>query len=110
YRGVGRVHHLQRTCVRNRFPRDLVHLRGYHRGARDLCCHRGNPHWTARSTEAIMIILAIAIAGGVGAALRAWIDSWCAGRSEFPWAVMGINLSGSALIGLVAGLGFTVIP
>lgn len=56
-----------------------------------------------------MTILAIALGGGVGAALRGWVDSLFAGRTEFPWGAMMINLSGSALIGLVAGLGLAQV-
>lgn len=55
-----------------------------------------------------MIAIVLALAGGVGAAARAWIDGVISGRSgakRVPWGTIGINLSGSFLIGVVAGAG-----
>lgn len=55
-----------------------------------------------------MIALVVALAGGVGAAARAWIDVVVTarlGRGQLPRGTAVINLSGSLLIGVIAGLG-----
>lgn len=50
-----------------------------------------------------MIALVIAIAGGVGAVLRYLMDAALPGRGRIPWSTLLINLTGSALIGVVIG-------
>lgn len=49
--------------------------------------------------------LAIAVAGGTGAAVRHLVDSSVPPRvrSRFPWGIMLVNLSGSLALGLVTG-------
>lgn len=50
-------------------------------------------------------MIAIAAAGGVGAALRFLVDAALPGRGQIPWSTLLINLTGSALIGLIIGTG-----
>lgn len=51
-------------------------------------------------------VLLIAVAGGIGAALRALVDARLAGRETggFPRGTIAVNLSGSFLMGIVAGV------
>lgn len=51
-----------------------------------------------------MTLLAVSLAGGVGAALRAWVDNAVGARAGFPWGTAAVNLSGSLLMGLLAGV------
>lgn len=50
--------------------------------------------------------LAIALAGGIGSALRYLADNSLPARlrARFPWGTMIVNLTGSLLLGLVTGL------
>lgn len=50
--------------------------------------------------------LAVALGGAIGSLARYWLAELFAwlGMSEFPWATLLANVSGSFLIGLVAGL------
>jgi CrcB protein len=52
-----------------------------------------------------MTMLLVALLGGVGAATRFVVDGWFRGRwaSGLPLATMTINVSGSLLIGALAG-------
>ena len=54
-----------------------------------------------------MIVLGIAVAGAIGAPARYLLDGWLTRRlpSGFPWGTFVVNVSGSLLLGLVAGLG-----
>lgn len=51
------------------------------------------------------LTLAIAVAGGLGAALRHLVDTGVPARvrARFPWGIMAVNLSGSFVLGLVTG-------
>jgi CrcB protein len=52
----------------------------------------------------------LAVGGGAGANARFWVGRWVAdwqlrhGGAGFPWGTFVINVSGSAVLGLVAGL------
>lgn len=52
-----------------------------------------------------MILLLVSILGGLGAATRFVVDGWIRGRtsSGLPVATIAINVSGSLLIGFLAG-------
>jgi fluoride exporter len=54
----------------------------------------------------VLVWTGVALLGGVGALLRFVVDGAIAERagSEFPWGTMAVNLSGSLLLGLLAGL------
>ncbi len=49
-----------------------------------------------------MASTAVAIAGALGALTRYWV-SLAFGGAAFPWATLGINTTGSFLLGLVLG-------
>lgn len=54
-----------------------------------------------------MTVLGIAVAGALGAPLRYAVDAWVQERLArvFPWGTFLVNVSGSALLGLLTGLG-----
>ena len=60
----------------------------------------------------ILETLAVAIAGGIGAAARFLLDSLLRRRvsARYPVGTLVINLSGSLLLGLVAGLVAAGLP
>lgn len=55
----------------------------------------------------VPLLIMVAVAGGVGAALRYLVDNAIqyrlSGRSPYPWGTMVINLSGSLLLGVITG-------
>ncbi|ORA58615.1 fluoride efflux transporter CrcB [Mycobacteroides franklinii] len=53
-----------------------------------------------------MIVMVVVLAGALGAVLRFVVDSAVKHRRtpRFPWTTLFINLTGSALIGLLSGL------
>lgn len=59
-----------------------------------------------------MTVLFVALAGGLGAVARFVVDGLLKNhaRDGFPWGTLTINLTGSFLLGFVAGLGFGVLP
>lgn len=52
------------------------------------------------------LALAIAVAGGIGSALRYLADNCLPARlrARFPWGTMTVNLTGSFLLGFLTGL------
>jgi CrcB protein len=65
----------------------------------------------------ILLALAVAVAGGLGAAARFLVDGAISSRRRsavrvgaVPIGIMLINISGSLLLGLVAGLAVHVLP
>jgi len=57
------------------------------------------------------MFVAVALAGGIGAVARALVDGAGAlwGHSRYPRSTVIINLSGSALMGLLAGIGTNAV-
>jgi len=57
-----------------------------------------------------MLLLFIAVAGGIGAGLRYTIDALVmrGRRGAFPLGILIINVTGSFALGVVAGLGSTI--
>ncbi|HKU35524.1 MAG TPA: fluoride efflux transporter CrcB [Paenarthrobacter sp.] len=53
-----------------------------------------------------MTVVLLALAGGIGAASRFVVDGLIRGRvrTALPWATIFINVSGSLLLGFIAGL------
>ncbi len=53
-----------------------------------------------------MPVLLVAIGGAAGAATRYLLDGWISNRASdaFPWGTLVINLSGSALLGMLFAL------
>lgn len=54
-----------------------------------------------------MIVVLLAVAGALGALGRFVLDSYVRSKTKntlFPWATVGINISGSLLLGFLAGL------
>ena len=51
------------------------------------------------------MLLLVCVGGAIGAGLRFLISHWFAARGStlFPWATLVINVSGSVLMGVVAG-------
>jgi fluoride exporter len=52
------------------------------------------------------LLLGIALLGGAGAVARVAVDALVSARAGtgFPWGILAVNLSGAALLGLLAGL------
>jgi CrcB protein len=51
----------------------------------------------------------VAVGGGLGSMARFWMTGWVAGLTDgrFPWGTLAINVLGSLVIGIVAGLALT---
>lgn len=60
----------------------------------------------------VWLIVATAIAGGLGSAMRFLLDAAVRGRfgSRFPWGTTIINITGSLALGIITGLGTAVLP
>jgi CrcB protein len=57
----------------------------------------------------VAVILAVSLAGGIGAATRLGVDGFVRSRVKtvYPLGTMVINVSGSLLLGVVTGLALT---
>lgn len=55
-----------------------------------------------------MTLFLTALAGGVGGALRFWVDTAVsrAVRSAFPWGTLVVNISACLVLGLITGLAY----
>jgi len=53
-----------------------------------------------------MTLALVGLLGGLGAAARFWADGWVRARwtTRLPWSTIGINVLGSLVIGVLAGL------
>jgi fluoride exporter len=52
----------------------------------------------------VIVVLVTVAAGAVGAVIRYLVSRACATRQGFPWAVLAVNVVGSAIGGVVVGL------
>lgn len=52
----------------------------------------------------MMNVVLVALGGAAGSVLRYWVQL-ALNASWFPWGTLAVNISGSAIIGLLAGLG-----
>jgi CrcB protein len=54
----------------------------------------------------VWVVLGVALLGGAGAVARVAVDAFVSARAgeAFPWGILAVNLSGAALLGLLAGL------
>lgn len=59
-----------------------------------------------------LLVIAVALAGGVGAALRYLVDNALPARvrARFPWGTAVVNLTGSFALGVVTGLVASGMP
>lgn len=57
-----------------------------------------------------LLLLVVALAGGVGAGLRYIVDRLVPARGGFPVGVLLVNLSGSLALGVLTGLGAVIAP
>lgn len=59
-----------------------------------------------------LLFLLVAIAGGLGAALRLFVDGHVRARrgDRLPWGTIAINLCGSLLLGVVTGIADGTAP
>ena len=77
----------------------------WHLKKRRQCRHRGTASVQRRQGLNPMIILAVAAGGAIGTIAR-YMVAICAGRllgTGFPWATLFVNVTGSFLIGALAG-------
>ena len=53
----------------------------------------------------ILLVVLVAVAGGIGAVIRFLIDKWITGRiaQKFPWGIFIVNATGSFALGAVVG-------
>ena len=50
-----------------------------------------------------MDVILVALGGAAGSVLRHWVQL-ALNAARFPWGTLAVNVSGSAMIGLLAGL------
>ncbi|GAA1613592.1 hypothetical protein GCM10009693_26850 [Leucobacter chromiireducens subsp. chromiireducens] len=54
----------------------------------------------------MLTVIGVALGGGLGAAARFAVDQWIPARlrERFPWGILVVNLSGSFVLGILAGV------
>jgi CrcB protein len=59
-----------------------------------------------------ILILLTAFAGGVGSALRYLVDTKITSKvsTSYPWGTTVVNVTGSLLLGILTGVGLTLLP
>src|SRR6185312_7655796 len=87
--------------ARARLRRRVTRVRYGGRAAR----HRGRAAGRGADVNALLLWLGVALLGGVGAVARFLFSTAVARRSDgwFPSGTLAVNLSGTALLGLLAG-------
>ncbi|MGN8553791.1 UNVERIFIED_CONTAM: CrcB family protein [Microbacterium sp. SLM126] len=58
----------------------------------------------------LLVVLGLAVAGGVGAGLRYVVDRLVPTRGGFPLGILVVNVTGALALGVVTGLGTALAP
>jgi CrcB protein len=58
----------------------------------------------------VLVVVGIAVAGGVGAGLRYLVDRLVPTRGGFPFGIFAVNVTGAFALGVITGLGTALAP